>query len=480
MTRALAPYAEYPDMQLVEESREWPVSKYLTFAAVLLACSLPIWVVCYLAGALWLGLIPTALAIAVLIAVKPEAGVLVLLALMPLEDALAVIPRWLTIVRLVGMYVAAIFLIHALVGRRIRLNDPFIKRQVVLVLIMLVTILFSGLPLVGLIGMQTPIAYLVFTILVISLVRDWRMVETSLVFLFVGGVAGAALALGMLLLGIESALSYVAGRLSPGELADPNFFALAISCGLVAAPFMLSRFRSLLARAFTAAGSIVIVAAILRAHSRSAWMAVAVALPLAFWLGSRTLSGRLAKTIGFLLLALMLLAAAVHTGYIGHDIQERFRTIAEGAQAGGRIDIWHICLRSIQDNPLLGVGQDLFDYRSYEIATKYGIPVPGYRGRDPHNSFLNILAELGLIGGIAFAVLLVYIWRGLRRLPHCALRGTLLGIFILTMVGGFAQTNVTKKAFWMPLSLAAAAITVLREEGRAFDLWEQEEMELAP
>lgn len=472
MSRTFSPYVEYPELPAAEAGYEWPVSKYLTFGAVLLAVSVPVGVVAYLAGAFWVALILPGIAMVALIGVKPEAGVLLLLTLMPLEDALAVIPRSLSTVRIVGAYVVCAFLIHGLVGRRIRLNDPFIKRQAILVAIMLVSVLLSGYPTEAMVGMQSPIAYLAFTVLTISLVRDWRMVESALVFLFIGGVAGAALAIGMLLLGVESALSYQPGRLSAGEISDPNFFALAISSGLMVMPFMLSRFRNVLARALIAGGAILIVAAIIRSYSRSAWTAVALAFPLAFWLGSRSLSGRVVKTLGFILLALMILALAVRAGWIGEGIQERFMTIGEGARAGGRINIWHVCLRSILEHPILGVGNDLFDFVSYDIATRYNIPLPGERGRDPHNSFLNIMVELGLIGMVTFLAVLIYTWRGLRRLPLSPMRGTLLGIFVLTMMGGMAQTNVTKKAFWMPLALAAAAITVFRRQQSELELVE--------
>jgi O-antigen ligase len=74
---------------------------------------------------------------------------------------------------------------------------------------------------------------------------------------------------------------------------------------------------------------------------------------------------------------------------------------AEATSTGYRIVFWGNTLRMIHDHPILGVGTGGFP----DGYMPYVQGVPGWKGGgtgDPHNQFLKILGEQGLIGFTAF------------------------------------------------------------------------------
>ncbi len=80
--------------------------------------------------------------------------------------------------------------------------------------------------------------------------------------------------------------------------------------------------------------------------------------------------------------------------------------------AGNRYDYWRIAVDAFQAHPLLGVGAGGYDKPYFaQRATSEDI-------RQPHSLPLQVLAELGLVGGVLFAGALVLVaagaWRRLR------------------------------------------------------------------
>ena len=112
-----------------------------------------------------------------------------------------------------------------------------------------------------------------------------------------------------------------------------------------------------------------------------------------------------------LCVGLLLASNAQVRGRIGQALRE-FETADQSAtptSLGYRAVFWPTTLRMVRDHPIFGVGTGGFanGYRPY------GQGVEGWRGNDtgdPHNQFLKILGEQGLIGLAAF---LYFIFRAL-------------------------------------------------------------------
>lgn len=95
--------------------------------------------------------------------------------------------------------------------------------------------------------------------------------------------------------------------------------------------------------------------------------------------------------------------------------------ISEQAPINARILIWHNSVEMFKDKPLFGVGVGNFNYfkRFYPVY----MPELGQRyqvGPTSHNTFMTILVEVGLIGFLPYAaILLIVAWRWLVTYRRC-------------------------------------------------------------
>src|SRR5690606_22697824 len=89
-------------------------------------------------------------------------------------------------------------------------------------------------------------------------------------------------------------------------------------------------------------------------------------------------------------------------GIISPFILGRISTLLSSGGIGtaaGRWNIWAVGLELVKDNLLIGVGLNNFPIRFEDyigaswLAESYGV----YAGRDPHNIFLSVQGELGLV-----------------------------------------------------------------------------------
>lgn len=201
----------------------------------------------------------------------------------------------------------------------------------------------------------------------------------------------------------------------------PNPFAGFL---LLALPLTLVRFlragglRDALAHGLMA---LLLAVSLLLTYSRGAWATLAVVVPLlgivlhpARW---RTVVPRLAA-----LVALIILVAAVLTQ--GAPVKDTDQGIAARAASAvsagdysiqGRLRFWKAGLAIFVDHPLVGTGPGTFGivHPAYQRDVRY-------YARDPHSLYVQVLAEMGLLGagGLAFLLIVVAVtwWRTLRSL----------------------------------------------------------------
>jgi putative inorganic carbon (hco3(-)) transporter len=205
-----------------------------------------------------------------------------------------------------------------------------------------------------------------------------------------------------------------------GPVGDPNFFAQmlipAVPIGL-----LLAHSAASVREKVAAFGSVgVVTAAVVMTYSRGG--ALALGVVLALWLlGQGVSARRLAVGAGAIALLILLLPS---------DFARRLTTFRQFLPGSGevlRLDssfeqrrvlaatAWHMFL----DRPLTGVGTGNYTvhYRPYTEET--GSVVLEYdefdRPHYPHNLYLEIAAETGLPGLIAFAAVLVSCFVYLRR-----------------------------------------------------------------
>jgi O-antigen ligase len=134
------------------------------------------------------------------------------------------------------------------------------------------------------------------------------------------------------------------------------------------------------------------------------------------------------------------------------------RAAVEAANSASRLHYWHIAMAEFRFSPVLGVGPG--DYETYFPA--FGPPYDLLRGiQTTHNTYLNILAELGLPGLLLFLGFLALVWRELRG-PRSRAGGTrplqtAIGAGLVAVV--VASSVLTEQFYppiWMLAALAAA------------------------
>ena len=181
-------------------------------------------------------------------------------------------------------------------------------------------------------------------------------------------------------------------------------------CGLV---LLRRAWRGLAA---VAAAAILVI--ILLLQSRAAWLAVltgavaAVGVLLAcaerFSL-SRHTRNRVAAAC---LAGLVALAGGIATAPADNVFAERFRSIfvepadpAAVPREGGRLMIWGVTSRMIADHPLSGVGAGNFTVRLHEYFGDDDLDFSNVHTNwlQPHNDFLWVFVEKGVVGIVLFA-----------------------------------------------------------------------------
>jgi putative inorganic carbon (hco3(-)) transporter len=148
-------------------------------------------------------------------------------------------------------------------------------------------------------------------------------------------------------------------------------------------------------------------------------------------------------------------------------------SVSDAAFQGRSLEI-QTALRTFLDNPLFGVGlrNARLTYQPYAIQMGY---TPESVSRPPHSLFLEIAAEMGIAGLLAFGILIWIVVRGMLRSRRMlsaagrtdlvplifAIEGALLAYLVSGVTGHMAAYP---RYFWLLMGLAIAVPTVVRNE----------------
>jgi O-antigen ligase len=263
-----------------------------------------------------------------------------------------------------------------------------------------------------------------------------------------------------------------------GPIGEQNRFAQVL---LVLIPLAIMRVRAeerpslkLLAAGMGA----LITAGLLLSFSRSAFVALVILVAVMALAGFVAVRHVLA--LGAVMVALVLVVAP--------DYVLRIESLAGGTQTRvsesgeiegpdgalqGRATENLAALNAFKDHPIFGVGPEQF-FRVY--STQYGNEL-GLRfleeNRRAHNLYLEMGADLGVVGLLAFlavvTVTMAHLWILSRfwrdRRPDLAIlaMGCLMSLAAYMLSGAFLQLAF-QRYFWILIALANATIWVLRHE----------------
>jgi hypothetical protein len=226
--------------------------------------------------------------------------------------------------------------------------------------------------------------------------------------------------------------------------------------------------------------------AIASRQRRLVWVAVGFPLIAAIYLtGSRSVIaaalGGIAVLVFFLLrrtvtvprgvvafaVAVVVVMVISFPRIIGHDIAGATARLSLNV----RVELLRAGLRVVETRPLFGVGIDRFYLVAEGFASPHLKAVWASR-KNPHNDFLRVGAELGLVGLGLFLWILGgaahRIWQALWKgadAPLAGLAGGIVAFLITSLVSNPLMLREVSFAFWIALGLAtghsAARLTAL-------------------
>ncbi|OGE88886.1 MAG: hypothetical protein A3J07_00855 [Candidatus Doudnabacteria bacterium RIFCSPLOWO2_02_FULL_49_13] len=187
-------------------------------------------------------------------------------------------------------------------------------------------------------------------------------------------------------------------------------------------------------------GLLLMAAALILTFSRGAWLAVAITLTL-FLIKNH--SGRAVLTI-----VTLVLLGSLGVGVA--PIRQRLVSAVSDASSDARLELMRLGIQKIQDEPFLGNG--LHGFRTTLSAADFQGEILNY----PHNIFLNFWLETGLLGLLAFGLIIGAV--GERQKKHPTVWGLAAAAFLLIVIlHGLVDVPYFKNdlavLFWFAISL---------------------------
>jgi len=316
-------------------------------------------------------------------------------------------------------------------------------------------------------GLEKTVAYWGFGVIVLVLGLIGGRGDGSVHRLLIGFSL-----LGLILgtLGIAELVFEGGGRQLAVLGSGPNVYVRVLFLGVFSAATLASLAMSRWALCCWALIAAVPLVPMLFTGSRGGLIAALAALSTTavFGLWKRG-AGRLACASGCLFAAIIVIGFVLPAAFPGvFGVMDRYQHLAAEMPGGSsvqvRLEAARIGLRAFLDHPICGVGVGGF-------STLHGL-------RYPHNLVVEVLSELGLVGGLlllcAGTLTVRGLWRGVRRCrgESYALLGWGGGVLIFTLAaaqfsGDLGDSRYVLFAAALVLGLAAQCTTAVRRRRRS-------------
>lgn len=288
-------------------------------------------------------------------------------------------------------------------------------------------------------------------------------------------IVAAALLSGLITVTGGNEFVGIDGRLF-GTLGNANAFAalLAVSFSVCIATAVMGR-RSVVIRVATVAIGAFCLYLVGRTGSRMGMLACLVA---AFAVAACFKFGRkgsgVPRLIGILVVGLVLVGGSLYY-FSGSEFADRLTALVMAAKGGdfsnvsdgslsNRALLFRKALDMGLDNPLFGVGVDIFRTASIDL---------GQIGNNSHSNYVEIFASTGLIGLIAYFSMYYFWWVRLMRSssilsdPQYRVRyATVVAVAALVLVLDVAWVTYYVKLVWLVLAGLIAEANMLSRTAR--------------
>ncbi len=397
--------------------------------------------------------IATAIMVAALIFVEPLIGLCLFLFLVPTENMVALSGSF-TVAKVVGVLAFASFLVHVVSGgTRIRFD-----RQVVWIFAFAcwcgLSFFWSHTFTSAFFFFGTVVQIGFFWVLMRSLVQSRGALLVVCLSFLVGTLAALAAALVFPRLTLGPRMVYAHG--------NPNQLARDVVIGLILLLYFIPDWRPRAQAAGVAVG-VVLLFSLALTQSRGSWAGAAITIPILFrGRGGGRSAAALAAMAGgaVVLVGTGLLAAHLQAAPL--LMKARWRSMFQPeAIRVSRMEIWQAVLRMALHHPVLGVGAGNFIRHMPETVERMESFSHPHARLAAHNSFIDAFAELGILGLLLLAGVLMQCFRAIRRHPPAREKMLALALFVFALAMMVASTAHYQKSIWYALVLGQ--IVVARE-----------------
>jgi len=279
----------------------------------------------------------------------------------------------------------------------------------------------------------------------------------------------AAFVIGAVMSSVTGLLQSGGARLA-GGIGDPDGEAAVLAAALMLDVGLIATLRrGSPARLLAVIGGLIMGAGLLDTGSRGGFVALAAALVAAVLLGGRW-RGRAA---GLMLIVIILTPVFLFVLVPSAAVQHLSST-----SSSGRTDLWKVGIKMWETNPVAGVGSGNFTVASIHYVQQAGaitradliVDVPHVA----HNTYLQILDELGVpglllfltiaIGSVSAALRAARIYERKGDISFELMSRALALALVALLTADLFITNEYERLLWLLLALPPALLAVARSE----------------
>lgn len=393
---------------------------------------------------------------------RPRVAVYFLVAAVPMEWMVSVLPQVTTLPKLLGVLALLVSLPRIIRSATPGRWDASAKWMLLLVGWAGLSIAWSRYKQPGFISWQSLLTVWGMTWLICLQLDSPSRFRMALYFIFGGCMISCAV---MLWSGDVHRTATTSARIASeslvGETLEASFNTQAreYAYGVLIALYIFITRKGAFQRTCLAAAIIILLSGIVFAKARGVW----VALPLAVVGGNLLLTraGISRRVILIGLIGLLSVASGVAMskfGFLGRGIEERFASIfEEGVRSGNRLEFWKAHAQAFFRTGFVGTG---YNQMQFTAASLYHVA---------HNDFFSIIGELGAVGLFAFAGLHLNLFRRMMRFQDAWSKMFCLMLWLFILGAGLTGTDFDDKQYPLAVGIILAAIQ-LDERRRAGQL----------
>jgi O-antigen ligase len=285
-------------------------------------------------------------------------------------------------------------------------------------------------------------------------------------------VAGAVISVGIGVLG--GAVNTTAGP-SPetgarlvGGSGDPNVLAAGLVPAIVLAFGLAAGSRHAGARLLVLPVVGILLFGLVASQSRGGLIAALVAAVAALTLAR--------SRRGWVVMGMLWVAGMGAVSYVADP--GAWQRLGDLGDSSGRSELWSVASRMWQDHPVAGVGlQGFLDNAGGYVGDLGPLRYAEFITEQPHvvhNSYLELLAETGIVGFALYAsVVVLSLWsaslavRGYEELGDAAMatlaKAVIVGLLALLTAAAFISSETDRRT-WVLLALGPALLVAARRE----------------